>query len=316
MKTLVFWVWAFWFAILNHISKNNPKKTFYAYDKLDIVLKNVVEKREHPYFFPWVKIWENIEIVNNLEKTLATIDLIIIAMPSQVVVETISWIKNHLNPGVTLLNLSKWLNNWNCKTIWESLSKELDSLNFNYWVLSGGMIATELVNWSYLWADLGIEDEKIWEDIKQIFKNDKLEINIVLGNTKNIELYWSLKNIIAIWVWYYEWKWYKASTLWYYLCKFYDELKSLIKLLWWSDNLEFSDFSLGWDLIATCFWDSRNRTFWKLLWQWKKIDEILDFLSSKNKIAEWYSTLKWIYKITKDKSNFPLINKIWIKIFY
>ena len=127
----------------------------------------------------------------------------------------------------------------------------------------------------------------------------------------NIELYWSLKNIMAIMVWYYEWKWNCKSTIWYYIVEFYSEMKEIIKLYWGSWNLDFSYYSLWWDIVATCFWNSRNKYFWKLLWEGKNIENILDILKKENKHAEWYETLKAVYWIIKDKEWFEISKKMY-----
>ena len=57
-----------------------------------------------------------------------------------------------------------------------------------------------------------------------------------------------------------------------------------------------------WDIIATCFWNSRNRYFWNLVWTWKTSFESYEILKSEKKHAEWFETLKWLKEIIlKDK---------------
>jgi glycerol-3-phosphate dehydrogenase len=93
-----------------------------------------------------------------------------------------------------------------------------------------------------------------------------------------------------------------------------EELKDLIVLLWWEKDINFSDYALGWDLITTCFWNSRNRYFWKLLWSWKTLEETLEIFKQENKIAEGYETMKWVYNLIKDKKGFKEIKRVYKKL--
>ena len=136
MKTLVIWIWAFWFAVLNHLSKNNKDKEFYWYEKDSFVLENLKTKRENPYFFSWIKLWENVFFLDNLEK-LSEFDLIIVAIPAQFVWSFIDEIKLNLKPWVTILNLSKWIDNKTLKTISDILKEKLWDFSYSYAILSG-----------------------------------------------------------------------------------------------------------------------------------------------------------------------------------
>ncbi len=314
MNTLIYWTWAFGFAILNHLSKNNKNSDFFIYWINVEVRKYLQKNKKHPIFFKNISLGNNAIVVDDLNKKLNQIDLLIMAIPSNAVPEQLKKIKKYLKKWVIILNLSKWVDNINLKTVWESVWDILWDFDHKYWALSGWMIALELVEANYMWADLAVDDLEVWEKIKSIFSKENLDIKIVLNNTKAVELYWALKNVIAICIWYYQGIWYDASSVWYFMCRLYDELELLMKKFSaWS--LSFSHYSLGWDLIATCFGKSRNREFWKMLWKWKKPTKILKTLEESNKIAEWYYTFKWLYKMTKWDNNFIEINKIWAKIF-
>lgn len=310
MKILTLWLGAFGFAMNKLIWENNPESTFYAYE----LNKNVVEKirnnSEHPFFFKWYKLPENIEIVDNYDKIISDVDLLIIAIPAQFVSMSISWFKDKIKPGVTILNLAKWIDIKTNNPISKVLADNLVWKDYNYAVLSGWMIASEVVEGKPLGADLWITNIKIWNKIKTLLENNNFRIKIC-EDYLNIELYWSLKNIMAIMVGYYEWQGLEKSTIWFYLVNFYDEMKEIIKIYGWNPELDFSYYSLGWDIVATCFWNSRNRYFWKLLWSWKNITEVLEKLKSDNKHAEWYETLKAVYKMIKEKEGFETV-----KLFY
>ena len=310
MKTIVLWIWAFGFAVLKHISDNNNDVIFYAYEKDEKVFDYIKKNKSHPYFFDGTKLGNNIVFVDDLKDVISQMDLIISVIPCQFASLAMNDIKDYLKSWVTILNLAKGINNKTLETIWDSLERIFYWKDFYYADLSWGMIASELVEWKDLWADIVIQNDKIWEKLKNLFESDNLRINLVKGSIKNIELYWALKNVLAIIIWYYEWRGNEVSTLSFYFCRLYEELKDLIVLLWWNDNLVFSDYSLGGDLITTCFWNSRNRYFGKLVWEWRTIGEVLEIFKNENKIAEGYETIKWIYPVIKGEDWFDEIKKV------
>ncbi len=114
------------------------------------------------------------------------------------------------------------------QTIGEWLEEKLEWIDYNYSVLSGWMIAGELVEQKILWADIAIINRDIWEKLQELFQSENLKINLTQASTKSVELFGALKNITAISIWYYMWKWLAYSSLGYYLCKLLEEEKELI----------------------------------------------------------------------------------------
>lgn len=316
MKTIILGVWAFWFAILKHLSEIHSDDAIFAYEKNDLVVNYLKNFKKHPYFFEWIKLWENIVFIDKLEDELQDTDLLILALPCQVSVKFISSIKEHLKPWLTILNLSKWINNKTLNTISDDLKVILEWFSYNYASLSGWMLAWDLVKWNIIWASIWVESEALWNILLDYFETPKFRISICTWKVKNTELAWALKNIFSIFTWYYEWLWYWTSTIWYFFCEYYPEYKKLFSLLWWDENIIFEKYAIGWDLIASCFGNSRNRYFWKLIWEWMKTIEVLKILEWEKKIAEGYETLKWIYELIKDKDQFPITKELGKKILF
>lgn len=316
MKTLIIWVWTFWFAILNHISKKNKDDIIYAYERNDFVFWYLKNFRKHPYFFEWVKLWENIEFIENCEKILPEIDLLILAIPCQTILPFLKEIKDKLKPWLTILNLAKWINNITLHTLWDDLKVLLKWTSYNYTFLSWWMIANDVVNWNIIWATLWVESEILWNTLKDYLETPIFQISLYTWIVKNIELAWALKNVFAIFTWYHEWIWMWSSSLWYFFCQYYAEYKKLFLLLGWDENIRFDIYAVWWDLIASCFWNSRNRFFWRLIWEWKDTKEVLEIMKNEKKIAEGYETLKWLYKVIKWKAEYPITNTLWKKILF
>jgi glycerol-3-phosphate dehydrogenase (NAD(P)+) len=312
-KILILWLGAFGFAIAKHLGQNNPDTTIYASEINSEIYTNISETRTHPYFFEWVKLPENIQLISNTQDFLSEVDIIISIIPCQFVGWAFSGMKDSLKSWVTILNLSKGIDNNSTQTVSEKLSETLSWIDYSYSYLAGGMIAQELVDGTMLWADIVTENAETWETLTALFQSDSLDINLKVWSTKNTELYAALKNIIALVLGYYEWTGVWASSQWYYLTKLLWEMKWVITLLDGDSEINFTDYALCWDLIATCFGDSRNRLLWNMLGEWKDISNALADLKNQNKIAEWYETLKWVYKRTVWKAGFEEINNFGSK---
>lgn len=310
---LILWLGAFGFAVGKHLGENNPDMTIYASEINPEIYNSISENRTHPYFFEWVMLPENIELVSDTNIFLPQVDIIISIIPCQFVWWAFTTMKDHLKPGVTILNLSKWIDNTSMQTVSEKLSDVLWDTQYTYAYLAGGMIAQELVDNKMLGADIVTENAEAGEELKELFESNSLDIHLKISAVKNTELYAALKNIIALILGYYEGQWAWASSRWYYLARLLEEMRWVINLLGWSSKIDFTDYALCWDLIATCFGGSRNRLLWNMLWEGKNITPALWELKAQNKIAEGYETLKWVYKITSWKEWFTEINSFWDK---
>jgi len=311
-KILILWLGAFGFAIAKHLGENNPNINFYASEVNSEIFDALQWSRKHPFFFSGVQLPENIELVSDIHSLLPEVDIIIAVIPCQFITNAFSDMKPKLKPWVSIVNLSKWINNTTLKTTSETLADVLQWIDYNYAYLAWGMIAQELVDNTPLGADIVSENTDTLSALNQLFSSDKLHINLVHGNVKNTELYAALKNIIALILWYYQWQWQDASSQWYYLTQLLLEIQWVISLLK-GNKMDFSQYALTGDIIATCFGGSRNRLLGQMLGQWTSIETALEELKKQNKIAEGYETLKGVYKITEKKGDFQLINSFWNK---
>ncbi len=293
MKILTLGVWAFGFALLTHISRKHPDTYLYAYEKDHTSVAYMKENGYHPFFFPGVPVPKNIEFVNDFRGILPSIDVVLLVIPNQFIESMISEIRAFLKKGVIIVNLSKWIDNGTLHTVSETLATSLTGIDYTYAVLSGWMIAQELVDGTQLWADIWISESAISGVLREIFETPQFQVRFT-SEYRNVELYWALKNIIALYIGFLEWKWVGFSSLGYFLCTLLIELRILLVKLWGSDSIDFSSFSLGGDIIATCFGKSRNRYLWNLVWSWMSVPEALEKLRSEKKHAEWYETLRWL----------------------
>ncbi len=313
MKTLVLWVWAFGVAILKHLSSIHPDETFYAFEKDPTVLAHLIRERKSPYFFTDFTFPENIVFLEKIEEILPSIDCIVLIIPNQFICAALRDMKPYLKSGITFVNLSKWIDNTTLSTVSDTIADELGDFSYHYACLSWGMIASELVSWSPLGADIWVSDTSIGAPLTELFASDNLAIRVT-GDYKNTELYGALKNIFALYVGYLEGKWYGASTVGYHYCLLWEDMKKLIPLLGGNPALDYGDFALGGDMIATCFGNSRNKYFGRLVGSGKTPLEAYIELKEEKKHAEWYETLKGVKAFVEGKGAFEELAKV-VSIF-
>jgi len=115
-----------------------------------------------------------------MENLLPQIDIIISVIPCQFLGGAFEKMKDNLKNGVTILNLSKGINNQTLKVPSETLQEILQGKNYTYAYLAGGMIAQELVDGKTLGADIACEDEEKGKVLKDLFQSNHLDIHLVI----------------------------------------------------------------------------------------------------------------------------------------
>lgn len=311
MKISIIWAWAFGYSITKYISELHPEIDTFVFDVNEIVISSIESKRVHPFFFTDYIVQNNVYPTWNLEVALTWADLMILALPSHHIRNFIKSAKAYLPNNISILNASKWLEPWTLKPINQVVSEELESSPYVYGVISGWMIASDFFNWSPLWAQLWVQSIQDSVFILSIIESERLMIEVSESNITEIELSWSMKNVIAIYCWYLEWKWYPIWTLSYELCDIVKkDMPKLVELLWWKTSLDFSDYSYGWDLLTTVFWESRSKYLWNLLWQWLSLDTALERLKNEHKLSEGYGLLSELLKRTDIYSQVVFLKKL------
>ena len=309
MTTLVIWVWAFGFSILQYLARLHPEREFLGYEK-NVWTSDILHKeRRHPYFFPWIILEKNIRIVSDIEEILPHVDILIIAIPNQKIQPLFQQITSYIKKWVCIVNLSKGIDNITLSPVSKTLEWVLWDFDYSYAVLSGGMIASEVLAWKTLWAQIGISNEKDKDALVHLFSSKNLILQITTSY-QAIEYFGAVKNIFALYVGYLEWQGMKYSTIGYHFCELYTDVTKLLTEFCGSIDMNFSQYALWWDLIATCFWDSRNHYFGRLVGEGSDPKEAYAMLLSQKKHAEGYETLKALDKAIKNSQMYPELRRV------
>ncbi len=162
-------------------------------------LKDEVEmlqtKREHDSKLPGVKIPENIEITDDLEYTLGSPDLVVLAVPSPFTRSTSKAMKPFIKEGQLIVNVAKGIEESTLMTLSEIIEEEIPQANVA--VLSGPSHAEEVGRGLPTTVVVGAKSKSTADYIRDLFMSPVFRVYTspdILG----IELGGSLKNVIAL----------------------------------------------------------------------------------------------------------------------
>ncbi len=307
MNILIVWAGAFGFAITKHLCDVKWYKVS-LYDRNELHLNHIEKTLSHSYFFEWKKIdnADNLKIIYDLWD-IKKFDYILLAIPANIVKSFLRDNKNNIWDKTTIVNLSKWLDDEYHTNIYNVFKKIITNKSIDYAVLSGWMIAEDIVNWNLVGADLSTNNETCLNELKKIFESEKLSIYPMLDRINEVEIAWALKNIASLIFWYFKAKNFWASSLGAKVVKLTIELDMVAKELW-SKGFEECRFSWMWDLIASCFWLARNEQIGEDLWKGKKLDDLIWEYKQAHKTVESINSYRIIYPIVQEnKKKLPIL---------
>ena len=314
-KIAIYGLGQFGFAISKHLAekyKDDPEFSINGYEIDSKVRNGLQNNRIHPYHFPKTSLPKKIKITNNLRSLIQGSDLIILAIPAQTMRENIKKIKPYLKKNVTILNVTKALEKNTNLSSSEVIKQELKDIQYNLASLSGGTIASEIVNGAPLGADIACENIEKANELQNIFSNEKLKIystNDLIG----VEYAGAIKNVIAIGAGIIDGLGLPIGTKTLMITQSFKEGKQ-IGLSVGSKPETFNANSQCWgnDLIMSCIGNTRNRLFGELIGSGMKIKQIIQNLKSQHKLVEGYVTSKTLYDLGgKNKLDLPIIYGIY-----
>lgn len=287
-------------AISKHLSNNGHEI------KIWTIEEKVYESfrwNENPYYLPGVKLPENIKCFMDINKVQESAEILVFALPTQVIRRVIKGINNR---KAIFVNLSKGIEIESVEQINKIFYDEF--LDCRYCSLSGPSHAEEVsknIPTGIVAASKDIEVAKI---AQKNFSGNNLRVytNTDLDGT---EICGALKNIYAIGAGIVDglgpWDNTKAALI----------TRSIVEMIrigeiFGAKKETFMGLAGIGDLIVTCnSKHSRNRFVGEKIGQGQKLREILE---NMNMIAEGIYTLKAIYNLSKRKDvDMPIANAIY-----
>jgi glycerol-3-phosphate dehydrogenase (NAD(P)+) len=300
----IIWAWAWGIALAFVLNKNWHNVTLWEYNKT--LYNKILKERQVPTKLPWFFIPKKINFTNNINDIVKN-NIILNAIPTQVIRTSIKTIKETNWENKILINASKWIEMNTGKSIMKIYLEETKLNKDNYIALSWPSFAYEVcsnpmpTNVSLAWYN-----QKKLEHVANLFNNDLFSVST---NNDPIwtELCWSLKNIYAIWSWIINWFWYGINTKSIIITKWLKEISEFANFIWVKKETIYNLCGVG-DLILTCSSKlSRNYSVWKKIWNWEKLEDMV-----WSSTIEWVFTSKIVYRILEEnKLNMPIAKCIY-----
>jgi len=133
---------AFGTAMATACARNNHTVTLFARDK--VVIDSINEKRSHPKFLPEIPLLPNISCTDDAAAALTGVDVIILALPAQIVADWLGDNKHLIHPETLICNTAKGLHLKSRKLLSVVIRKVFDR-DQPYAILSGPSFAKEIV---------------------------------------------------------------------------------------------------------------------------------------------------------------------------
>ncbi|UUD37217.1 glycerol-3-phosphate dehydrogenase [Mycoplasmopsis californica] len=299
-------------ALATVLAKNKHQITMYGIDEEEI--KNINSGKNPEYFSEPFK-YKNINATNNLETALKDTKLVVLAIPSQQIINVLSQLADVLkNKKINIVNVAKGLDGKSTSfysvLIRKNFSKNLNMLatiigpSYAHEVYDEQLTAINVVgnNYDYL------------KELKNIFQTDKF---ILIPSTKEhgLEMFSAMKNVLAIGIgiakFYYSSSMNPISAL---FAIGFKEMYLIYKTLYplESDAIGYDLAAIG-DAFLTCSsFKSRNTQFG---YNVAKLG-VKQALATNKATIEGYVNAKFIDNIIKnEKINVPFISSI-IDILY
>lgn len=303
MNIIVIGAGIFGTAIANELSVNTNNKVL-LYSRNQKKVDEINSHNTNTACFPNKQLTKHLHATSD-RNSISSAAIILIALPSNVIIDNLSNLKSYFNKDVLLVNLSKGLLPGGV-TIVESIQEELGIKNVV--TLKGPSFAVEVMEHADTLLTLGYTRREQYDMVKSILKGTALHIDSTT-DIRGVELLSVLKNIYALVLGVIDAKYNSPNTRFMILTESFSEVRVFLKLLGGSEDTLFLACGFG-DLCLTSLNDlSRNRTLGLLIGK--------GFFSADYKsnsvILEGLNAIQMFHKLANDKVNteLPIFDKLF-----
>lgn len=266
--------------------------------------------RENKKYLPNIKLPKELNVTNDIEKTIYNKDVILLSIPTYGVRETLNNVKSFINKDQIIVNVAKGIENDSLLRISE-IVKEILPHN-RYAVLSGPSHAEEValdIPTTVVSASI---DKYVAEYVQELFFTPSFRVYTnpdIIG----VELGGALKNVIALGAGISDGLDYGDNTKAALMTRGIFEMSKLGEKMGANINT-FSGLSGIGDLIVTCTsMHSRNRRAGILIGKGKSLDEAVKEIGM---VVEGIRTTKSTYRLAeKYNIDMPITEEIY-KVLY
>jgi glycerol-3-phosphate dehydrogenase (NAD(P)+) len=272
--------------------------------------RRLAETRENIDFLPGVLIPSNVQCTWDIEECVRNVDVVVNAVPSHAVRNTIQKLKRFIHQGQVIVNVSKGLEESTLLRLSQVIKDEIPYAKIA--VLSGPSHAEEVARDIPTTSVVASKERKIAEFVQDVFMNPKFRVYTnpdIIG----VELGGALKNVIALSAGICDGLGFGDNTKAALMTRGITEIARLgINL---GAKLEtFAGLSGIGDLIVTCTsMHSRNRRAGILIGKGKSLEEAL---KEVHMVVEGVNTTRAAYKLAqKNNVEMPIVNEAYNVLF-
>lgn len=289
------------------LSKNGHDVTLWAFKEEEA--KNISSCRENKEYLPSVKIPDNITVTYNIN-AVQNADMIVLAVPSKFVRDTVMNFCKYVNDKKLIVNVSKGLEESTLLRLSQVIKDVIPYCNVA--VLSGPSHAEEVGRELATACVASSEDIEVAREVQSIFMNSVFRVYTnpdIIG----VELGGALKNLIALAAGISDGIGYGDNTKAALMTRGMAEI-SRLGIAMGAQAETFSGLSGIGDLIVTCTsMHSRNRRAGILLGQGKTLEETLQEV---HMVVEGVNTAKAAYDLSmKYNVKMPITKEIYDVVF-
>ncbi len=273
-------------------------------------IDSMKDSRENSKFLPGLKLPNAISLISDIEEAVKDTDLIVLAIPSKYLRNTLIRIKGQVKIKESLVSVVKGIENETFKRPSEIIHKELNIGNIA--VLSGPTIAYEIASGLPASAVVASTDKALTDEVQEIFMTDRFRI-YGCDDVVGVEIGGALKNIIAIAAGISDGLKLGANAKASLFTRGLVEMKRLGCALGGNEDT-FNGLSGMGDLVTTCISSrSRNRYVGEEIAKGKKLIEVLDDMDM---VAEGVETARSVYGLSKKLGvDMPISDQVYQVLF-
>lgn len=286
------------------LNTNNHQVDIWLRDNTQV--EAILETRENKKYLPGVAIPEEIGVTSDIEKAIHKKDLIVLAVPSHAVRQTLNAYKHLIDKSQILLNVSKGIENDTLLRVSQIVKAILP--DNPYAILSGPSHAEEVARNMPTTVVVASEDMEVAKYIQDVFMGPYFRV-YTNPDVVGVELGGALKNVIALGAGISDGLGYGDNTKAALMTRGIIEIARLGEKMG-ADRCTFGGLAGIGDLIVTCTsMHSRNRRAGILIGKGKKLTEVIEEVGM---VVEGIKTTKSAYHLSiKHGVNMPITKEIY-----
>src|SRR5256885_1277706 len=161
------------------------------------VVEEMRDRQANTKYRAGVELHRGIQAVWDIEKAVASVGVVVMSVPSQIVAGITRNLKGYLQPDQLVLNVAKGLESGTNRRLSEVIAGELGPRGATIGAMGGPAIAIEMARGQPTAVVVAFEDEAAAQRVQSLLQNDWVKAGMTT-DLCGLELSSTLKNVYAI----------------------------------------------------------------------------------------------------------------------